>query len=61
MSIHKRGSKWVARWREDGVQRALTFDTKREAIEFDRTMADTRRQARQARSVREALERAQQA
>lgn len=58
MSIHPRGRRWVVRWREDGVQRALTFDTKGEATGFDRTIQDTIKQARQAKAVREALRRA---
>jgi hypothetical protein len=61
MSTHKKEGRWVVRWREDGRQRSLSFPTEREARAFDHALTATRQQARQAKAVREALERARQA
>lgn len=58
MSTHRKGTKWVVRWREDGRQRSLTFDTRKDATAFNRALADAKVQARQARAVAEALDRA---
>lgn len=57
MSTHRKDNKWVVRWREDGTNRSLSFDTKREALAFDREIHGARRQERQVRAVRDALAR----
>jgi hypothetical protein len=36
MSVTRRGDKYMVRWREEGRQRARTFDRKAEATRFDR-------------------------
>ena len=36
MSIHRKDSRWVVRWRKDERQRSKSFRTKREAVEFER-------------------------
>lgn len=59
MSVHKMGNTYRVRFREDGRNKSLSFKTKREAEDFDKTLKSAREQAKQARRVREALERAQ--
>lgn len=44
MSVHRKDSRWVVRWRDtSGRQRSRSFPTKRQAVEFDR---DRQRDAR---------------
>jgi hypothetical protein len=60
MSLHREGPKWAVRWQEDGHHKTLSFDKKKDALAFEHALQDTQTQARQARRVREALERARQ-
>ena len=36
MSVHRKGRRWVVRWRAEGRQRSRSFPTKREAAEYER-------------------------
>lgn len=44
MSVHRKETRWVVRWRQEDRQRSRSFPTKRDAVDFDRAMrADERR------------------
>lgn len=46
MSVHRKDSRWVVRWREEGSQRSRSFPTKRQAGEFDRAVREADRRDR---------------